>query len=462
MDENEVPRYLSHQPIVSVDYSMLDADAGDAKFLSLGKSTWNKDEISAKIFRRSNDDLRWSRQSEEIPLWRVLDLAKLLTAVITGQESSMREKIVAPNDIEKLHEFIQENMELYLPRLQELKKLLNMDSRSTEEQGCPNLFSFATSELSQDALIAWLLNWADDSYKSVDADLCILGKALVSLCTGLQINQVHNVRAGRQLANIDIYAEINDDAFLVIEDKTGTSTHDNQLERYKNFVQKKFSQVRNTYYFAYIKTENEPHSVLKQIQNQGYKTIDRKDLLDILSNYQGNNSMIKDYRSYLENIENATQRFMTLEVDRWEKFEWQGFYKELEKYIDVASWSYVANPSGGFWGLWWNFVSSENNNVEMYLQFEQNKLCVKIHCKNKDDRARLRNEYHNLLIHKAKEIGLNVCKPTHFGTGTYMTIGIVPDIFNSDRLDTIELVRKLKNVEDLVHICMEDVVQNIV
>lgn len=29
----------------------------------------------------------------------------------------------------------------------------------------PNLFSIATKELSQDAFITWLLQWADDKYK---------------------------------------------------------------------------------------------------------------------------------------------------------------------------------------------------------------------------------------------------------------------------------------------------------
>lgn len=33
-------------------------------------------------------------------------------------------------------------------------------------QNHPNIFTYATSELSQNAFIAWLLSWADAKYKN--------------------------------------------------------------------------------------------------------------------------------------------------------------------------------------------------------------------------------------------------------------------------------------------------------
>ena len=39
----------------------------------------------------------------------------------------------------------------------------------------PNIFNYATSELSQDALIAWLLVWANDKYKKENTQLNQLG-----------------------------------------------------------------------------------------------------------------------------------------------------------------------------------------------------------------------------------------------------------------------------------------------
>ena len=118
MSEKNIPTWLSHKPIISVDYESKDAYANDAKFLSIGKSTWDIDDISAKIWRKS--DSRWSRSSEEMPLWRVLDLAKLVIATIMGKKSSLNETVINSDDIEFLHDFLNENMELYLPRLKEI------------------------------------------------------------------------------------------------------------------------------------------------------------------------------------------------------------------------------------------------------------------------------------------------------------------------------------------------------
>lgn len=77
-----LPTTLKHQPvIVSEEYDKIDGRNGqsDAKGLSLGLAQWNnrgKVDISAKIWRHTGE--KWSRQSEEMPLHRVLDLALLI------------------------------------------------------------------------------------------------------------------------------------------------------------------------------------------------------------------------------------------------------------------------------------------------------------------------------------------------------------------------------------------------
>ena len=43
----------------------------------------------------------------------------------------------------------------------------------------PNLFSIATKELSQDAFITWLLQWADDTFIQENSELCNAGKEFV-------------------------------------------------------------------------------------------------------------------------------------------------------------------------------------------------------------------------------------------------------------------------------------------
>jgi len=79
----KIPTTLKHKPvIVSEDYADVDgryAGKTDVQGLSLGLAQWNDRgnvDISAKVWRYTGE--KWSRQSEEMPLHRVLDLAILI------------------------------------------------------------------------------------------------------------------------------------------------------------------------------------------------------------------------------------------------------------------------------------------------------------------------------------------------------------------------------------------------
>ena len=76
----EIPTNLKHKPVLVVEnYDNADgkqAFESDAKGLSLGLAQWNdrgKVDISGKVWRHTGE--KWSRQSEELPLSRILDLA---------------------------------------------------------------------------------------------------------------------------------------------------------------------------------------------------------------------------------------------------------------------------------------------------------------------------------------------------------------------------------------------------
>jgi hypothetical protein len=79
----KIPTTLKHKPvIVAENYENVDgrfAYNTDAKGISLGLAQWNdrgRVDISAKVWRHTGE--KWSRQSEELPLHRVLDLAILV------------------------------------------------------------------------------------------------------------------------------------------------------------------------------------------------------------------------------------------------------------------------------------------------------------------------------------------------------------------------------------------------
>jgi len=99
----QIPTTLRHKPvIVSNNYENIDgryAHNTDAKGISLGLAQWNdrgKVDISAKVWRHTGT--KWSRQSEELPLHRVLDLALFIckTREFFAEEAYRHEKLYDP------------------------------------------------------------------------------------------------------------------------------------------------------------------------------------------------------------------------------------------------------------------------------------------------------------------------------------------------------------------------------
>ncbi|RYF15124.1 MAG: hypothetical protein EOO77_13655 [Oxalobacteraceae bacterium] len=87
--EPHFPDHIAHKPVYVVPYFDLEPwDAGDtdAQFITLGWSQWDNDVLSAKVVRHSGN--RWSRQSEELPVPRVIDLA-ILTALAFGEDDGL-------------------------------------------------------------------------------------------------------------------------------------------------------------------------------------------------------------------------------------------------------------------------------------------------------------------------------------------------------------------------------------
>ena len=100
----KIPVSLKHKPvIVSENYEDIDgrnAYNSDAKGLSLGLAQWSdrgKLDISAKVWRHTGE--KWSRQSEELPLHRVMDLAILICKSIQYFREAYRyEKLYDPDN----------------------------------------------------------------------------------------------------------------------------------------------------------------------------------------------------------------------------------------------------------------------------------------------------------------------------------------------------------------------------
>lgn len=104
----KIPATLKHKPvIVSDNYENVDgrrAYQSDTKGLSLGLAQWNDRgnvEISAKVWRHTGE--KWSRQSEELPLHRVIDLAILICRTqLHFREAYRHEKLYDNPQIDRI------------------------------------------------------------------------------------------------------------------------------------------------------------------------------------------------------------------------------------------------------------------------------------------------------------------------------------------------------------------------
>lgn len=316
-----------------------------------------------------------------------------------------------------------------------------------------SLFQFATSELSQDAFICWLLSCSDPQ-SGIDQALHQAGRDfLSSLFAVAEIEppaELTKVEVKKQYKNIDIVVLVNDESHvLVIEDKVFTGAHSGQLERYSKIAKEVFSNSEIG--FIYFKTGNQ--SSFEKADKANYKIYRREQFLEVLDRGIQNdvsNHIFLDYKSYLAGIEESIQAYKHKALDDWDWNCWTGFFTNLQQnYLDDAEWGHVPNAAGGFMGMWWHGRDNK------YLQLEQEKLCFKIIVEDKDLQSDARNKWHAEVVQLSEQSGLNLCKPDRFGKGEFMTAAVLNDgdyrRTNADgTLDIAKTVSVLKEAERLL------------
>ena len=376
----------------------------------------------------------------------------------------------------------------------------------TKTNDKPNIFNYATKELSQDAVICWLIDWAgrQDVQDKEDMDLRECGRRFVKALLAehrapldgtikkVEILRQHKILKQRNRNRIDVLARINDCQVLLIEDKIDTGEHGDQLKIYYDAVvggKTELEEVSEKDLFPiFLKTGNQSLADDKGIEDsmktgKSYKVFNRKKFLEkVLNDYEGSNSILTDFRARLQKWEDDTNSFndwREVEREKWSVKAWQGFYRYLEKQeqqklVDCEGWHYVNNQQGGFLGLWWSGKDIKEGSIKegtMYLQLEivpekpdEQKLCFKVRVDNKENWSVTRNKWRKWCEAAATEVaGIEATKPKRFGTGWHMTVaqwGKEEEknwlAFDSDgRLDKEATVANLKKAEKVLNKAIE-------
>ena len=301
----------------------------------------------------------------------------------------------------------------------------------------PNIFDISTKELSQDAFITWLLQWADILNKTYDKDLNKCGSDFISVLIRKDFpnfkEQIKIVQAGRQWENIDVWAKVNERYLIIIEDKTHTKQHSGQLARYKSIAEKWCEDHKYERPICiYLKTGNESQQSLKKVIKEGFRIFNRQEFITLLNKNDLKNDIYNDFKTRLNRIEQLNHKWERKIIIDWNGNDWQGFFQFLEKEINLIGWDFVNNQNGGFWNavLNWNYWDI----YPVYIQTEEYKLCFKISTDpdepvvmpENETRGSIRNKLSRLILNSAKEKGIStIRRPNRFGNGKYMSVAVV-------------------------------------
>jgi len=224
--------------------------------------------------------------------------------------------------------------------------------------GQPNIFKFATSELSQDAFICWLLSYVnhpqDEKLNKCAKEFVALLYNLYNSKRGLaqiksgDVEKVENLK--RQYCHTDVYfwAVINCKRVpFIIEDKTYTSHHSEQLKKNKEAVIKKDNINEKELVCIYYKTWYIFPEDEKAEKEYGYKIFDYKRIHIFLQNYKTDNLIFESYKEYIKEIYDLCENYKNLwQKDDYECFKYDfaqlEFMKKLsERCPEKAPYNYV-------------------------------------------------------------------------------------------------------------------------
>ncbi|NRD22706.1 PD-(D/E)XK nuclease family protein [Winogradskyella litoriviva] len=335
----------------------------------------------------------------------------------------------------------------------------------------PNIFNYATSELSQDAFIAWLLSWSDAKYKAVNEPLHQLSlKFLESLLTkqSIQLNEISDLKIKTQFHKIDVFVSFIMDSKsygVIIEDKVHTIEHNNQLARYVNKVKELNSET--IIVPIYFKTGYQVN--LTRVKENKYHHYTVKDLLKVLKKdnvAQISNDVLTQYHGYIlekekeyDNADEDANAYVTAPLKDWNWWTCSRFFHEYKNHFN-AGWGSVGNKREALLAFWYggskfsirDVESGKLLNLEIYsdVQFSRGRIIISYRIGLKDIEQK-NNKNRNKIYGAFKPYLDNeniVHKKAHFKPAkkTIKLVEIKDIDHNMCYKDVVLLLKKIKSI----------------
>lgn len=340
-------------------------------------------------------------------------------------------------------------------------------------QQLPNIFKYATKELSQDAFLCWLLLLADKKYATKETrSLHELAVNLIRKFFNDPNFQFSEVKVKKQKQRIDIWVEIDQKHLLIIEDKTNSNAGIDQLITYKktaaDFCKKNnLESLKCIYLKTGLESANQFSSNAK---NEGWTMFSLEDLFLVFNSHIKNIS-----HHFVVDFFNITKE----KINRRENFS--SFIQPTESANDVISVFYKHLEQDGIfkrWGavdirgtrrLFADNCYFREDEYAVYMQLEKLKLRIKIDLgqlgseigkkyktfKKGFDQKDIRSIYDKArsLLKTNPFFEDIVTKPAKFSKHNYLTFAEVEDLAwlvftKNDTLDYKKTAENIKNIKE--------------
>jgi hypothetical protein len=177
----------------------------------------------------------------------------------------------------------------------------------------PNIFTYGTSELTQDAFFAWLFAWLENEHFEPDSkQLQEIGLSFLRIILGYDVESSEvfgKTKVYRQKFRIDVIISlIGLNTVIIIEDKIHGKDRVEKQQKYSNKILNCNKVIDG---FSHIKSKEQiKHAYLKTGLVDGEDLLLKKELKasiidveiinQILNDFQINNDIFNDYKSFIE------------------------------------------------------------------------------------------------------------------------------------------------------------------
>ncbi|MYH46859.1 MAG: hypothetical protein F4008_07270 [Gammaproteobacteria bacterium] len=193
-----------------------------------------------------------------------------------------------------------------------------MNKQTQAHENAPNIFTYASKELSQDAMICWLVACAKDADPTSELHDC--GMSFVRALLRSGESRVINARSDKpdflpkgditeiekicpQYKKIDVFFQVKwGEKFVsvIVEDKTQSEAHGGQLDRYKDAV--KSDNIEEDYIkLIYFKSGYVYGDEREKAENAGYCVIDACKIVNFFDSgkWISTHDFVRDFANHV-------------------------------------------------------------------------------------------------------------------------------------------------------------------